>query len=166
MDALRLPDNLARLRKEKKITQEELADFIGVTKASVSKWENGQSMPDILLLPQLATYFGVTLDALFGYEPQLSKEQIQTDLSRFHRRLRPAPLRRGAFGGPRRGAPVLRLLSAAFAAVRAVPEPFLHGQGRGGNAALLREMGALCEHILRKLQVRQTSAATRPRSRP
>lgn len=77
MNELRLSENIARLRKEKRITQEELADRIGVTKASVSKWENGQSMPDILLLPQLATYFNVTLDELFGYEPQLSKEQIQ-----------------------------------------------------------------------------------------
>ena len=77
MNPLKLSENLAMLRKQKKITQEELADFIGVTKASVSKWETGQSMPDILLLPQLATYYNVTLDALFGYEPQLSHEQIR-----------------------------------------------------------------------------------------
>lgn len=77
MNTLKLSDNLVRLRKEKKITQEELADFIGVTKASVSKWENRQSMPDILLLPQLASFFGVTVDELLGYEPQLSREQIQ-----------------------------------------------------------------------------------------
>jgi transcriptional regulator with XRE-family HTH domain len=77
MDTLHIADTIARLRKEKKMTQEELADFIGVTKASVSKWENGQSLPDILLLPQLAAFFGISLDNLFGYEPQLSREQIQ-----------------------------------------------------------------------------------------
>ena len=55
MNALNLSNNLVRLRRERKITQEELADFIGVTKASVSKWENRQSTPDILLLPQLAS---------------------------------------------------------------------------------------------------------------
>ena len=54
-----------------------MALFIGVTKASVSKWENGQSMPDILLLPRLAAYFDVSIDNLMGYIPQLSKEQIQ-----------------------------------------------------------------------------------------
>ena len=54
--------------------QDELATFLGVTKASVSKCENGQSMPDILLLPELATYFDVSVDELLGYEPQLSKE--------------------------------------------------------------------------------------------
>ena len=77
MDILNLSYNLVRLRREKKITQEELADFIGVTKASVSKWENRQSTPDILLLPQLAAFFDVTVDELLGYEPQLSPEQIR-----------------------------------------------------------------------------------------
>ena len=67
MNELHLANNLVRLRRERKVTQEELADFIGVTKASVSKWENRQSTPDILLLPQLAAFFGVTVDELLGY---------------------------------------------------------------------------------------------------
>lgn len=77
MDVLNLSENIIRLRHARKLTQEELADFIGVTKASVSKWENAQSMPDILLLPQLAAFFGVTIDELMGYEAQLSSEQIR-----------------------------------------------------------------------------------------
>lgn len=77
MSELRLSENIVRLRHEKKITQDELAAFLGVTKASVSKWETKQSFPDILLLPQLASYFDVTVDELLGYEPQLSKEQIR-----------------------------------------------------------------------------------------
>lgn len=77
MSSLRIAENIMKLRKQKGITQEELANFLGVTKASVSKWENGQSMPDIILLPEIATYFDVTVDQLMGYEPQLSKEQIQ-----------------------------------------------------------------------------------------
>lgn len=85
MDSLRLAENIVKFRKKKGVTQEEIASFLGVTKASVSKWENEQSMPDILMLPQLATYFDVTVDDLLGYEPQLSKEQIQkiySDLSK------------------------------------------------------------------------------------
>lgn len=77
MDNLNFSENLVKLRHEKKITQEQVADFIGITKASVSKWETKQSMPDILLLPELAAFFNVTIDQLLGYEPQLSKEQIQ-----------------------------------------------------------------------------------------
>ena len=66
MNTLQFADNLTRLRREKKVTQEELADFIGVTKASVSKWETRQSLPDILILPQLASFFNVTVDELLG----------------------------------------------------------------------------------------------------
>lgn len=49
-------------RKEKQVTQQQLADFVGVSKASVSKWENGQTYPDITLLPLLASYFDITVD--------------------------------------------------------------------------------------------------------
>ena len=77
MNRLNIGQNLIRLRHKKQITQEQLADFIGVTKASVSKWETGQSTPDIILLPQLATYFDITVDELLGYEPQLGNEQIE-----------------------------------------------------------------------------------------
>jgi len=77
MNKLNLPDNIIRLRRKKKLTQEELADFMGVTKASVSKWEKGINTPDLLLLPQLAAYFDVTVDELIGYEAQLSGEQIR-----------------------------------------------------------------------------------------
>ena len=77
MYELNLADNITRLRHERRITQEELADFLGVTKASVSKWENAQSIPDLLLLLQLAAFFDITIDQLLGYEPQLSREQIR-----------------------------------------------------------------------------------------
>jgi len=76
MYKLHFAENLTRLRKEKQLTQEQLADFCEVTKASVSKWETAQTMPDVLMLPKLAAYFGVTIDELLGYEPYLSKEQI------------------------------------------------------------------------------------------
>ena len=85
MNRLNLPENIIRFRHEKRLTQEELADFMGVTKASVSKWEKGINTPDLLLLPQLATFFDVTVDELIGYEAQLSSEQIRrqyADLSR------------------------------------------------------------------------------------
>lgn len=70
-------DNLVKLRKSKGITQEELAEFVGVTKASVSKWETKQSMPDIGMLPLLSSYFDVSIDSLLGYHPKLSKEEIE-----------------------------------------------------------------------------------------
>lgn len=69
---------LLQKRKEKKVTQEELASYIGVSKASVSKWETGISYPDIAFLPQLATYFDISIDELMSYNPQMSKENIRT----------------------------------------------------------------------------------------
>lgn len=76
MDNIRLTENLMMLRKSKKITQEQVADFCGVTKASVSKWKTVQTLPDILLLPRLAAFFDVSIDVLMGYEMQLTIEQI------------------------------------------------------------------------------------------
>lgn len=61
-------ETIARLRKQKGITQEELANSLGVTNQAVSKWESEQCCPDISLLPDIADYFGVTLDTLFGHE--------------------------------------------------------------------------------------------------
>ncbi|MDE7060179.1 MAG: helix-turn-helix domain-containing protein, partial [Lachnospiraceae bacterium] len=57
MDDLNFAQNITALRRKYGITQEALADFIGVTKASVSKWETGQSFPDIQTLLLLATYY-------------------------------------------------------------------------------------------------------------
>ena len=44
------------------ITQEDLAKHIGVTTAAISKWETGATYPDILLLPQIAAYFDISID--------------------------------------------------------------------------------------------------------
>lgn len=91
LNRLNIADNIVRLRHDKKITQEQLAEFIGVTKASVSKWENSQSTPDITILPQLATFFDVTVDELIGYTPQLSKEQIQNLYQKFGNKFAECP---------------------------------------------------------------------------
>lgn len=50
------------------MTQEELAGALNVTYQAVSKWENETAQPDIMMMPALASYFGVTIDELFGYK--------------------------------------------------------------------------------------------------
>jgi DNA-binding XRE family transcriptional regulator len=57
-------------RKALGLTQEGLAQKLGVTNQAVSKWESGQSCPDLALLPQIADLFGITIDELFGREPK------------------------------------------------------------------------------------------------
>lgn len=64
MNFLHFSENLIRLRHEKNLTQQQLADFLGVTKASVSKWETKQSLPDLLILPKLSSFFDVSIDEL------------------------------------------------------------------------------------------------------
>ena len=76
MSQFHLAENLTQLRRNKGITQEKLADFLGVSKASVSKWETGQSLPDIAQLPRLAAFYDVTIDELMGYEPQLTSKDF------------------------------------------------------------------------------------------
>lgn len=61
-------EKIAELRKERKMTQEDLAGLIGVSSQTVSKWETGVTMPDILLLPTLAGIFEVTVDELFSIQ--------------------------------------------------------------------------------------------------
>lgn len=60
---------IAELRKEKGIGQQELAEVLGVSFQSVSKWETGATMPDITLLPVIAGYFNVSVDELLGLKP-------------------------------------------------------------------------------------------------
>ncbi len=59
-------ENIANLRRANGMTQEQLADIIGVSAQSVSKWETSTTMPDIMLLPIIADIFGVTVDAMYG----------------------------------------------------------------------------------------------------
>ena len=77
MKEIKIGSVIALKRKERGITQEELARHLGVSKPAVSKWESEQSYPDILLLPIIASYFDITVDQLIGYEPQMTKEDIR-----------------------------------------------------------------------------------------
>lgn len=77
MKEINIGKTLVNKRREKGLTQEEVARYMGVSKASVSKWETGQSYPDITFLPLLAAYFNVTIDSLMAYAPQLTKGAIK-----------------------------------------------------------------------------------------
>jgi transcriptional regulator with XRE-family HTH domain len=63
-----LNETIKAYRKEMKLTQEQLAEVMGVTIGAVSKWESGLSNPDIMLLPKLATLFGISIDVLFSFQ--------------------------------------------------------------------------------------------------
>ncbi|MBY0222881.1 MULTISPECIES: helix-turn-helix domain-containing protein [Sporosarcina] len=83
---LQIGSIILKERKRLQVTQDTLAAYCQVSKASVSKWEKGQSYPDITLLPKLASYFKLTVDELLGYERQLSKAEIQKQYYEFAER--------------------------------------------------------------------------------
>ena len=65
---LSLSANISKLRKEHAMTQEQLAEALGVTFASVSKWERGVATPELNLIAEMADLFEVSIDALIGYQ--------------------------------------------------------------------------------------------------
>ena len=60
--------NIRKLRKEKRMSQEELAEHLHISSQAVSKWETGVSSPDIDMLPKLAILFGTSLDNLLDFD--------------------------------------------------------------------------------------------------
>lgn len=71
-------------RKENNISQEELANELGVTKSAVSKWETGLTQPDISIIPNIAKFFNITIDELFGINLNITKEEIDNICSEYH----------------------------------------------------------------------------------
>ncbi|MBQ6076834.1 MAG: helix-turn-helix transcriptional regulator, partial [Clostridia bacterium] len=64
---MKLAENIRRLRKERSLTQEQLAEVLMVTAGAVYKWEAGLSVPDIALIVEMADFFDTSVDALLGY---------------------------------------------------------------------------------------------------
>lgn len=71
---------IRRLRNARGLTQEALASALNVTAQTVSKWECGGSMPDIQMLPEIAVYFGITIDSLFAMSPEKQLERIENHI--------------------------------------------------------------------------------------
>jgi transcriptional regulator with XRE-family HTH domain len=82
---------IAEARKRKGLTQDQLAEAMGVSPQAVSKWENDISCPDITLLPQLADYFGISVDDLLrgpsAPEAQIVPEEERKDFSKMMLRI-------------------------------------------------------------------------------
>ena len=66
MEQQKIGKLISEKRKEKGITQQQLADMLGVTNKAVSKWENGKSMPDIGIIPELCKVLGVSISTLLN----------------------------------------------------------------------------------------------------
>ena len=85
MKKLNLGENIRRLRRSRDWTQDELADRLGTTSQSVSRWENGTTYPDMELLPELADLFAVTMDALLGTDHMKEDKKVKVYLDKFQK---------------------------------------------------------------------------------
>ena len=80
-----ISENIVKLRKKHKFSQEEVAEKIGVTRQTIAKWENGESVPDVIHSSALAELFDVTLDSLVNFQEseegmkELQRESIYSD---------------------------------------------------------------------------------------
>lgn len=71
---------IRKYRKEKQMTQEEMAGYLGVTTPAVNKWENGNSMPDISILAPIARLLGISTDTLLSYQNELTDKEISSKI--------------------------------------------------------------------------------------
>ncbi|MGN1164074.1 MAG: helix-turn-helix domain-containing protein [Candidatus Ornithospirochaeta sp.] len=67
---------IKKYRKEKGMTQEEMAECLGVTTPAVNKWERGNTLPDITLLSPIARLLGITTDELLSHKDNLTDDEI------------------------------------------------------------------------------------------
>jgi len=83
---IKLGEKIKSLRKQKNISQEVFANYLGVSFQAVSKWENGNTMPDVTMIPAIASFFGVSTDELFDfniYEIEKNIEAIVDEHSKY-----------------------------------------------------------------------------------
>ncbi len=83
---VQIGNKIKNLRKAKNMSQEVLANHLGVTFQAVSKWENETAMPDVALIPVIAAFFGVSTDELFDYnlfEIEREVEKITDEYSKY-----------------------------------------------------------------------------------
>lgn len=76
---IRLGEKIKELRKSKNISQDTLAQYLGVSFQAVSKWESGITLPDVALIPAIAAFFDVSIDTLFQYN-RLEAERLVSDI--------------------------------------------------------------------------------------
>jgi transcriptional regulator with XRE-family HTH domain len=150
---LYIAENLRSLRKARDLTQEDVADMLNVSPQSVSKWERGDTMPEITLLPSLANLYLVSVDALIGMD-RINNEQTKNGVFRKGYKL----LREGA---------ISRAVDIFSEAYKMFPNDgdylsyLAMALALDGEESKLSEAIALCERVLSSGQGVKTCHTTR-----
>lgn len=85
---MQIGEVIRKYRKSRNMTQEEMANRLGVTTSAVNKWENGNSFPDIMMLAPIARLFGITLDTLLSFQEELTDDEINQIIKEVNARLK------------------------------------------------------------------------------
>lgn len=80
---MKIGENIRKIRRQREMTQENLADYLSVTVSAVSQWESGRTTPDISLLPALCSVLGTTSDALLGIDMAKKSEEIDAAMDEY-----------------------------------------------------------------------------------
>lgn len=78
---MKIGEVIRKYRREKQMTQEEMANALGVTAPAVNKWEKGNTVPDVLLLAPIARLLGISTDILLSYQEELSEKELNDILT-------------------------------------------------------------------------------------
>lgn len=135
-----IAENLKTLRRGRDLTQEEAAEALGVSAQSVSKWERGDTCPDITLLPALANFYRVSIDALVGMDRINDSRAREAVFAEGHRCLRD--------GDPCAAAAVFAGALKTFPSDEGFMAELAFALALGGDAGQLRQAAALCEAVL------------------
>lgn len=74
---IRMGEKIRTLRKERNLSQEVLAQYLGISFQAISKWENGSAMPDVAMIPAIASFFNVSTDELFDFNRLDTERKVQ-----------------------------------------------------------------------------------------
>lgn len=88
---MKIGEIIRKYRKEKNLTQEEMANRLGVTAPAVNKWENGNSMPDIALIAPICRLLEISPDTLFSFHEELTAEEISLFILKLNEKLKTEP---------------------------------------------------------------------------
>lgn len=152
---LYVAENLKALRKKKEWTQEEMAEAIGVSSQSVSKWERGDTYPDITLLPALANLYKVSIDAIIGMDKINDMEARTAVFKSGHEHLRQ--------GDGKAAAAVFAEALKTYPSDESIMSELALVLSLEGEPEKLQQAASLCERVLSgnpSEKVRHTTRAT------
>lgn len=145
--------NMRKLRLDKGLTQEQLAEVFNVSAQAVSRWENDQAYPDISLLPGLAMYYGVSIDEIVGMEVIRKEERLNAVMNEIY-----TLARRGSMGGAVELArESLRIYPDNASLLMALGEALAR---MGGDEAVCREAIAVSERVLEHHEISMKARST------